>query len=160
MTDGNPYARMVALVRGQGADTGPAGDGEHTGLGAAPVRMRLGTVVSAVPLKVKVAGLVQPPAALRINERLTKGARWKAKLTSESGSFAELSGPVSGPVTTPMGVGELTEIEEGELSSTAVVIDETTVEQMETDLEKGDTVLLFTEDDQVFFIVMKVVGAG
>lgn len=70
----NPYAGLVALMRGQGGDNNPAGDSAQAGIGAAPVRMRLGTVVSAAPLKVRVAGLVQPPSALRLNERLAKGA--------------------------------------------------------------------------------------
>ena len=31
--------------------------------------------------------------------------------------------------------------------------------QLELDLEEGDTVLLLTEDDQIFYVVMKVVNA-
>ncbi len=69
----NPFARFLAMVQEQSADTGPAGDSAQAGLGAAPARMRLGRVVSAAPLTVRVAGIVQPTKALRINERLGKG---------------------------------------------------------------------------------------
>lgn len=55
--DGSPYARIVALARAQGLDANPAGDSAHAGLGAAPARMRLGTVLTAAPLTVRVAGI-------------------------------------------------------------------------------------------------------
>lgn len=157
--DGDPYARMVAVMRAQGEDAGPAGDSQQAGLGAAPVRMRLGTVVTAAPLTVRVAGLVQPTEVLRINERLVKGARWRTKTTSPDSDYGGLSGPVSGPVSTPAGLGSLIEVTSGQLHSTDTVIDEAVVEQLEIDLEPGDRVLLLTEDDQLFFILMKVVDA-
>lgn len=91
---GDPYAAMVALMREQGA-----GSDNTDGLGAAPVRMRLGRVVGNAPLAVRTAGAVMPPAALRLNAALS-----------------------------------------GELSA-------------------GDDVLLFTQDDQIYYIVMKVVAA-
>lgn len=142
MDDGNPYARAVALIRAQGEDTAPAGDSVQAGLGAVPARMRLGTVLTASPLTVRVTGLTQPTRALRINERLTKGAKWKTKTTSPNSDYRGLSGAVTGQVR-----------------STDTVIDEAKVEQLEIDLEPGDEVLLLTEDDQVFYIVMKVVKA-
>ena len=140
--DGNPYAGLVALIREQGADANPVGDSAKAGLGAAPARMRLGTVVSTAPLKVRAAGLVQPPSALRINERLVKGAKWKTKTTSPNSDYRGLSGSVTGQV-----------------HSTDTVIDKATVEQLELDLESGDEVLLLTQDDQVFYIIMKVAEA-
>ncbi len=39
------------------------------------------------------------------------------------------------------------------------VIDQGEAEQLELDLAVGDEVLLLTQDDQVFYIVMKVVNA-
>lgn len=81
MPDGNPYARMAALMRGEG--------------GAGPVTMRLGRVTGTAPLAVSVAGLRLPKEALRVGAGLV--------------------------------------------------------------LEAGDTVLLFSGDDQVFYAVMKVV---
>lgn len=159
--DGNPYARWVELIRGQSADAGPAGDSAHAGLGAAPARMRLGRVVSTLPLTVRVAGCVQPAGALKINERLVKGAKWKAKITSPDSQYNGLTGPISGPVTTPHGAstGALERLTDGQVHSTDTTIGQATVEQLSLDLEEGDEVLLLTEDDQVFYIVMKVVDA-
>lgn len=157
--DGNPYASMVGLMRGQGAEYGPAGDSAHAGTGAASARMRLGRVVTAAPLTVRVAGIVQPTKALRINERLVKGAKWKTKTTSPDSDYNGLTGPISGPVSTPHGTGALIELTAGQVHSTETIVDEATVEQLKIDLEPGDEVLLLTEDDQVFYIVMKVVDA-
>lgn len=161
VTDGDPYIRFVALSRGLSADAMPAGDSQQAGLGAAPARMRLGKVLQRVPLKVRVAGLEQPASALRINERLVKGAKWKTKTISPSSDYNGLSGSISGPVTTPHGAstGALERISGSQLHSPDTTIDEATVEQLEIDLEVGDEVLLLTEDDQVFYIVMKAVKA-
>lgn len=159
VTDGNAYARFIAIGREQAKDQSPAGDSEQAGLGAAAARMRLGKVVQRVPLKVRVAGQVQPPSALRINERLVKGAKWKTKTISPDSDYNGLTGPISGPVSTPAGQGALIELTGGEVHSTDTTIDKATVEQLELDLEVGDEVLLLTEDDQVFYIVMKVVKA-
>lgn len=45
------------------------------------------------------------------------------------------------------------------MHSPDTVIDEAQVEQLEIDLEAGDEVLLLTQDDQVFYVMMKVVDA-
>lgn len=157
--DGSPYAALAALMQQQGADAGPAGDSAQAGIGAPQARIRLGRVESVVPLKVRVAGLVQPPSALRINERLTKGAKWKVKITSPNSDYNGLTGPISGPVSTPHGTGALISLTGGEVHSPDTTVDEAVTEQLELDLEVGDEVLLLTEDDQIFYIVMKVVGA-
>lgn len=157
--DGNPYAGLIALIRDQAADAAPTGDSRQAGLGAAPARMRLGKVIQRVPLIVQVAGLSQPTGVLRINERLTKGAKWKTRTTSPNSDYNGLTGPISGPVSTPAGIGALIEFTGGQVHSDDTTIDEATVEQLEIDLEVGDEVLLLTEDDQVFYIIMKVVKA-
>lgn len=157
--EGNPYARTLELIRGQGAEAGPAGDSAQAGLGAVPVRMRLGTVLTAAPLTVRAAGVTLPAEALRLNERLAKGAKWKARITSRDSTYSGLKGEIEGPVNTPHGLGSLIELTDGSLHSPDTVIDGAEVEQLEIDLEPGDEVLLLTEDDQVFFIVMKVVKA-
>lgn len=157
--DANPYARFLSLGREQSADANPAGDSTQAGLGAAPVRMRLGRVISTAPLSVRVAGLTQPASALRINERLTRGAKWRTKTTSPNSDIKGLTGPISGPVSTPHGLGALIEFTDGEVHIDDTTIDQATVEQLALDLEVGDEVLLLTEDDQVFYIVMKVVKA-
>lgn len=162
MPDGNPYARIVSVMRDEAGEPG----------GAGPVKMRLGIVAQREPLEVTVAGVRQPTEVLKLNERLTKGAKWKAKIIAPvdvlndqakrpAGTFADVRGPVSGALTCP-GEGcapELTGITGGTLYSSDVLIHQTEQEQLEIDLDKGDTVLLLTEDDQTFYIVMKVVGA-
>ena len=104
------------MVQEQSADTGLAGDSAQAGLGAAPARMRLGRGVSAAPLPVRVAGTVQPTKALRINERLVKGARWKTKTTSPNSDYNGLTGPIEGPGSTPHGTGALVELTDGRVS--------------------------------------------
>ena len=69
-------------------------------IGAAPVKMRLGTVTNKTPLQTEVAGVAMPASALRLNAQLAAA------------------------------------------------------------LNVGDRVLLLTEDDQLFFIIMKVVAAA
>lgn len=157
--DGNPYTSLAALAWEQGMGGGEGGASPQPGLGAVSARIRLGRVVTAVPLTIRVAGVVQPPGALKLNERLVKGARWRMKLTSPSGDFSGLAGPVSGPVSTPHGAGSLMELADGTLHSTGVTVDRAEAEQLELDLAAGDEVLLLTQDDQVFYIVMKVVDA-
>ena len=137
--DGNPYATLAALARGIDPETGENYASSQAGLGSIQARMRLGRVVNVLPLTVKVAGENQPPSALRVNERLVKGARWKTKTTSPNSDYRGLSGVVTGQV-----------------HSADTVIDEAVVEQLELDLE---AVLLLTEDDQIFYIIMKVVDA-
>lgn len=156
--DGNPYAALAALARG-GTEDGEGGASVNAGLGAVSARLRLGRVIGTKPLSVRVAGVAQPASALKINERLTKGAKWKTKITSPSGDFKQLAGPIQGPVNTPYGAGSLTELTDGTLHSAGVTVGEATVEQLELDLAVGDEVLLLTADDQMFYIIMKVVDA-
>lgn len=171
MLDGNPYARMMSVIRDGAGEPGTTG----------PVKMRLGTVAQREPLEVTVGGARQPAGALKINERLTRGASWKSQINSRSGRFGTLSSQsgkfdllpsaVTGSVTCA-GKGcepEMTSINGGTLNSSDVLIDQAKLEkleldqaehrQLELDLEMGDTVLLLTEDDQIFYILMKVVDA-
>ena len=136
MDGGNPYARMVAVMRGEAGEHSAsrsglsgdqaAGETNQAGLGAGPVKMRLGTVVRRKPLEIMVAGTRQPAEVFKINERLTKGAKWETALTA----------PGDG-----------------------LFIGQAEQEQLEIALDEGDRVLLLTEDDQVFYILMKVVDA-
>lgn len=162
--DANPYARILSVIRGEaGAQEGMA-ESREAGLGAAPCRMRLGIVTQRKPLEVTVAGIPQPAEALRINERLTDGAQWKMQLRSPDSDYRALSGSLSGPVSCPQGTVSHT-VEAGRLHSTDTVIGKdspagmATAEQLELDLEEGDRVLLLTEDDQRFYLLMKVVDA-
>lgn len=160
--DGDPYARMAALMRNEGA----------VSVGTGATFIRLGRVVSREPLEVSAGGLRLPAEALRINERLTKGAKWKTKLTAPvdvlndparrpAGTFDGVQGPVTGTVGCgAVGCGpEPTGITGGTLYSDEVIIDQAEYEQLEIDLAVGDQVLMLTEDDQIFYILMKVVDA-
>jgi hypothetical protein len=163
--DGNPYARMVAVIRGETSEKTPTGETDHAGLGASPCKMRLGKVIQQVPLKLKVAGIEQPTEVLKINERLVKGAKWKVKITSEDSDYKALTGNLEGPVTCG---GEGCAARLGAVTGGQLHSDDTRIgseekkavtEQLEIDLEVGDQVLLLTEDDQIFYILMKVVDA-
>lgn len=130
--DQDPYSRFVDLGRRMAAD--PPLNLEETSAkeeGAA-VRLRVGKVKSVKPLTVNAAGLTLPTESLRVNERLAKGAKWRVKLKSKQLDFR---------------------------SSTSGTVEDAETEQLELDLEKDDRVLLLTQDDQIFYIVMKVVDA-
>ena len=144
---GDPYSRLLRLIRAESAEMTANGETALTGIGAGPAKLRLGKVMQQVPLKIAVAGIEQPTGVLRINERLVKGAKWKTKLTSSNSDHAALTGELN---ETAVG---------GQLHSGNTVIADATAEQLEVDLEVGDEVLLLTTDDQMFFIVMKVVNA-
>lgn len=165
--EGNPYARMVAVIRGESSEQTTTGETQPAGLGANPCKMRLGKVTQRVPLKITVAGIEQPTEVLYINERLVKGAKWKVKITSPDSDYKGLTGNLVGPVACP-GEGcspQLGPVTDGQLHSTDTTIGKddpakmATTEQMEIDLEVNDQVLLLTEDDQTFYIIMKVVAA-
>lgn len=165
--DRDPYTRMVAVIRGETSERSATGETQPAGLGANPCKMRLGKVTQRVPLKISVAGVEQPAEALKINERLTKGAKWKVRITSPDSDYRNLTGQLSGPVSCS-GEGcnpQLGAITSGQLHSTDTTIGRdtetgrATVEQLEIDLDVEDRVLLLTEDDQVFYIIMKVVDA-
>lgn len=130
--DENPYTRLAELMRRMAAD--PPLDLRETSANAegAAVRLREGKVVSVQPLCVQVAGQKIPAKELKINERLTKDAKWRVRIESKSTDFR---------------------------SSTSDTVEDAKIEQLELDLEKGDKVLLLTSDDQLFYIIMKVVDA-
>lgn len=123
MGEGNPYSRMVALMRKQRGeietDT-PAGSSQ---VAAGAVRMRLGTVTDVSPLTVSIAGVSMPASTLRVNGRLAKGAASAVYIAGSDQSFGA------------------------------------SVTQVTLALNVGDQVLMLTADDQVFYIVMKVVAA-
>lgn len=58
-----------------------------------------------------------------------------------------------------MGEGALVKLTDGTLHSGVVALSQATVTQLAIDLAPGATVLLLTDDDQIFYIVMKVVSA-
>lgn len=157
--DGDPYARILGVIRGQGGEETEAAETRQAGRGAGPGRLRLGRVTAREPLQVLVAGVQQPASALRLNERLAKGARWKARVESPDSDCQQLTGELTGPVACPEGQGQLGAVTAGQLHSGSTDIRDAGVTQLEIDLEVGDQVLLLTEDDQIFYIIMKVVEA-
>lgn len=116
--DGNPYSRMIAVIRDEG------GGNASTPPGVGPCRMRLGTVTQQTPLKIAVAGITQPSSALRLDARLCKGAKWTASIKG------------------------------GDVDA-----DRAELELSEPVLKAGDQVLLLTSDDQVFYVLARVVSA-
>lgn len=159
--DGNPYARIVQVIRGETADQTATAETPLTGLGAAPARMRLGVVASKVPISVNVAGIIIPAACLRINEQLVKGHQEKVRLTSQDSSYSGLTGWLSGPISCPGGLGSpnLSTVTDGTLHSNETAVENAVMEQLELNLSVGDQVLLLTEDDQLFLILCRVVNA-
>lgn len=165
--DRDPYTRLVSVMRAESSEQTTTGETASAGLGANPCKMRLGKVTQRAPLKISVAGTEQPTEVLRINERLTRSAKWKVQISSPDSNYNRLTGQLSGPVSCG-GEGcnpQLGSVTDGTLRSTDTVIGKdtaagmATVEQLEIDLEVGDQVLLLTEDDQMFYIMMKVVDA-
>lgn len=180
MEGGNPYARMVGVIRGETQEQTAAGETDRAGMGAGPAKLRLGKVTARKPLEVTVAGIPMPASCFRLNERLTRGAKWKVQLRApvrvseeepqSPGDEGEppamvqthVTGPIQGPVSCPGGHGapQLAQMTDGTLTSEKAELYGVEAEQLEIDLEVGDEVLMLTEDDQSFFILCKVVSAA
>lgn len=161
---GDPFARILAVVRRESGEQTIMGESKPAGLGANPCKMRLGIVTQKKPLEISVAGIRQPTEVLKINERLTDGAKWKVQIRSPDSDYNSLTGSLAGPVSCSAGTVTHT-VTSGKLHSEETVIGKdtpagmATTEQLEIDLEVDDRVLLLTEDDQIFYIIMKVVDA-
>lgn len=55
---GDPYARMISVIRDQSREQSGLGESQSAGLGANPCKLRLGQVTRKVPLEVTVAGVM------------------------------------------------------------------------------------------------------
>ena len=117
----DPYSGFIRLMQEAGQPKGPVG----------PVHLRLGTVLSADPLAVDVAGTTQEAGRFYISHRLEPVP---CLVSAHSGH----PGSSDGSLYTPHCVAV----------------------QAEPVLKTGDEVLLLTEDDQIFFVIDKVVKAG
>lgn len=124
------YSEIVGLMRGDGAPGGAPG----------PVRLRLGTVLTAEPLRVDVAGTTQEGARFYVSRRLLPGYAETVTLRGGSGGFSANGGTHS------------VSLDRGTLA-----VNQTAAELAEPALRAGDAVLLLTEDDQIFYLVDKVV---
>lgn len=113
----DPYNRMVDAMQQAGQGAGKSG----------ALHCYLGTVLSASPLKVDVAGTTQEAAHFYIADSLLQGHTEAVALSGLTASTGTVDG----------GTATLTAREPG--------------------LQAGDLVLLLTDDDQTFYLLDKVV---
>ena len=137
----NPYSAMIGVMRQAAEPSGPAG----------PIHLLLGKVLSADPLKVDVAGTPQEADRFYVSLHLLKG--WKETLDLEC---SEVSGRFALTASCPCPDGG------GHSGSAATMADGTMTAKCsatlaETVLKQGDLVLLLSEDNQVFYLIDKVV---
>lgn len=137
----NPYSAMLGVIRQATEPSGPAG----------PVHSLLGKVLSTDPLRVDVAGTPQEAERFYVSMRLLKG--WKESLDLEC---SEVSGRFALTASCPCPDGG------GHNGSTATMENGTVTARCaatlaETVLKQGDLVLLLSEDNQVFYLIDKVV---
>lgn len=144
------YDKIYGAMRAAGAQAAAEG----------AVRLRLGEVLSPLPLKIDVAGTVQEAERIRICRSLTAGSACRASLKGTGLTTGEVSGPVTGAVSCGgHGSPRLTAVTGGTLSAETARVDDLTLTRLELGLEAGDTVLLLTDDDQIFYLIDKVVQA-
>lgn len=129
----NPYSAMAGLM---------AEAGRPKGL-AKPIRLLRGTVLSADPLKVDVAGTVQEAERFYISHRLLNGHEETVSLKGGAGGFDANGGT-----------------HKVSLVADTLTVEGTVMRQAEPVLKPQDEVLLLTEDDQYFYLIDKVVKAG
>lgn len=135
----DPFSGLYNLMRtAGGADVPPEA-----------ARLRLGKVLSVAPLKVDVAGTMQEAERFYISHRLTDGHTEKLSV-----SVSAVSGDLSISASCGNGSHSAMAISSGTVALDAVATQDGPV------LKKGDQVLLLTTDDQVFYIIDKVVRCG
>ncbi len=131
----NPYTSMLKTMGGEAQKQ----------LNANGMKSYLGKVLSADPLSVSVAGTVQSADHFYINEALCKGHKEKAKL---EGSYegTGLACSCTGGYNAPTISGQMkAEVEE---------------EVLEPVLQVGDLVVCLSADDQIFYLICRVVKAS
>lgn len=132
----DPFSGLYGMMREAGGAAVPDGN----------ARLRLGTVLSVTPLKVDVAGTEQEAARFWIAHRLVDGHREKLRVTGSA-----VSGALAINASCGKGFHTAMDIHSGTVALDAVATQDGPV------LAAGDTVLLLTEDDQIFYIIDKVV---
>lgn len=132
----DPYSGLYRIMQSAGGGAVPAGN----------ARLRLGTVLSVMPLKIDVAGTEQEAARFWISHRLVDGHREKLRVTGSA-----VSGALAISASCGKGFHTSMDIHSGTVALDAVATQDGPV------LVAGDTVLLLTEDDQIFYIIDKVV---
>lgn len=139
---GDAYSEIVDMMRTAHLDP----------YGLGPVHLRRGTVLALEPLKIDVAGTPQEAERFFISHRLLKGHREVLELKCTEVS-ARFSLTASCPCPDGGHSGSAASANDGTLTARAAA---TVAEPV---LREGDVVLLLTEDDQVFYIIDKVVRA-
>lgn len=130
----NVYGEMLAALRDAGSRRGGV------------LRLRLGTVKTAEPLAVDVAGIPQKAAHFYITDRLLSGHKEDVVIKGNA------SGSLS--ISASCGYGSHDSMS---VNSGSMTLAEGTVTQRGPVLKAGDTVLLLTDDDQTFYLMDKVV---
>lgn len=138
----DPYSALAGMMR----DAGQSG-GFFT-----PIRLLLGTILSASPLKVDVAGTIQEAERIYISHRLVEGHRELLELAC-TGVSASFSLSASCPKSAHGGSA-------ASASGGTLATPRCAATQAEPVLKPGDEVLLLTQDDQIFYLIDKVVKAG
>ena len=135
---GDPYSELYGLMREAGQPSGGSG-----------VRLWRGTVLSAAPMTVDVAGTTQEADRLYISHRLVQG---HAERLTVAGSG--VSGALAISASCPNGSHDRMTIAGGTVDLSVAAT------QAEPVLKAGDTVLLLTEDGERFYILDKVVSCA
>jgi len=142
---GNAYSELVGLIREAVKPEDPVG----------PVHLRLGTVLSADPLRVDVAGTTQEGERIYISHRLVKEHRELLRLDCAN-TQAQFTFSSSCPHGAHGDHGD----DPASFTAGTLTTPRCAATQAEPVLKPGDEVLLLTEDHQIFFLIDKVVKAG
>ena len=135
----DPFSGLYKTMREAGQEAIPSGN----------ARLLHGTVLSVAPLKIDVAGTMQEAERFYISDRLVSG---HAEKVTVSGSA--VSGALDISASCPNGSHSSMTISGGTVALNAVATQDGPV------LKAGDEVLLLTADDQIFYILDKVVKCG
>jgi len=141
----DPYSGLISLMQEAGAPKGPVG----------PAHIRLGKVLSADPLKVDVAGTIQEGERIYICHRLVKEHRELLRL-----DCADTSARFTFSSSCPHNAHGSHSDDPASFTAGTLKTPRCVATQAEPVLKPGDEVLLLTEDDQIFFLIDKVVKAG
>lgn len=135
----DPFSGLFRTMREAGKEGIPAGN----------ARLLHGTVLSAAPLKIDVAGTVQEAERFYISDRLVSGHAEKLTVSGSS-----VSGALDIFASCGNGSHSSMTISGGTVALNAVATQDGPV------LKAGDEVLLLTADDQTFYILDKVVSCA
>lgn len=136
MAEENPYQQIVGMMKEEAKKTQRRW-------------LRVGEVVKTAPLTIRIAGTEQSGGSLFLNEQIQNGHKEKIMLVSGLGSVVGL---MNGMDTVSLKVDR-----ENEDPSHVIRVEGEN--QLQECLKIGDKVLTLSEDDQVFFVLCKVVRA-